>query len=415
MLESSTLDRNYSEKLVQLLDNFPIIGDIIKQNPADLMQIFHSCIFFKYLPREEIIGRGRYTPWFFYLLKGDCLVMDTDRNVTVELIRPGQLFGELDVVMDATGQNTVLADPTGQEVILMGMNSSIFTAQSSIRLLDNATRISCFQALFRSLQAKHGLMRQILNNTSGHVEDSEFELTALDEPQDGTEQLVFFDIETKKLAIKTNQLRTRIFETIKNHAQGLLEINTYITNENFNKQDISSFIRELLFNPEPVVAEQDCIKQGDISSELEKSKYYSIYEIKELSFLVVDDDDQYRDSAVNSLKELGAEKIYIKNDGRAAWNFVCENPTRIDVILCDWIMPQMTGLDLYQNLQNGGESMRNIVFIMLTSIESRTSVLEAVESGVHGYAVKPLSKKHLLKQIQQALKHVRGALLKTKE
>ena len=71
MLESFSLDRYYSEKLFQIFGTLPVIGEIIQQKQMGLKQLLGFCRLFKYLPREEIIGSGRYNPWIFYVLFTD--------------------------------------------------------------------------------------------------------------------------------------------------------------------------------------------------------------------------------------------------------------------------------------------------------------------------------------------------------
>jgi two-component system chemotaxis response regulator CheY len=413
MLESFSLDRYYSEKLFQLIGSFPIIGEIIQQGPAKLKQILQFCKFFKYLPREEIIGKGRYNPWIFYVLNGECLVMDeAENNQPIEVIQTGQLFGELDVVLDATGGKTVVADPKSQEVVLLGLNSSVFTTQTKTRLLDDRTRVIIFQALYHSLLQRYKMMGEILKKTGQKQDDYRYEPLGFSGDRESKEHLVFFDVESKKLVMMMTRMRSAILAAVKKGDQNLPAISTFLTNQKFNKLAIYAYTHELPYKLRSTKEDDETNGSQEVQTELEKKGKKQVYLVHELSFLVVDDDEHHRETAVKILRELGAGKIHVEQNGQAAWNFICAHPTKIDIVLCDWIMPEMTGLDLYNNIQSASEHLLGIIFIMLTSIESKTSVLEAVESGVHGYVIKPLTQKNILKQIQQALKHVRGAVLK---
>lgn len=413
MLESFTLDRYYSEKLLQMIGSFPIIGEVIQQGPAELKQVLQFCKFLKYLPREEIIGKGRYNPWIFYLLAGECLVMDeAETNQPIEVIRTGQMFGELDVVLDATGGKTVVADPKSQEVVLLGLNSAVFTTQSRLRLLDDQTRLIIFQALYHSLLLRYKMMGEVLKKTGQNLQDYPYESSGFSGEKESKEHLVFFDVESKKLALTMSRMRLAILATIKKGDQNLMAISTFLSIQRFNKPAISAYTHELSYKLRSTQEEAETSVSQEIQTELEKTGKKSVYLVHDLSFLVVDDDEHHRETAVKILKELGAKKVHVEKNGLAAWNFICAHPTKIDVVLCDWIMPELAGLDLYNNIQSASEHLPGIIFIMLTSIESKTSVLEAVESGVHGYVIKPLTQKNIVKQIQQALKHVRGAMLK---
>ncbi len=414
MLESFSLDRNNSEELFRNFGTLPIIGEIVQQNHMGLKQLFGFCKMLKYLPREEIIGSGRYNPWIFYVLNGTCLVVDDeDRDITIETIEAAQMFGELDAVMDTTGRQTILADPASQEVILLGFDCSAFMVQSNVRLLDDTTRIGCYQSLLRALQSRHKLIKDLLWEQAERKDLTDYTAPDIEGISDSKLQLMSYDIETKKLAMELIRLYSQVFELVKHRDPGSTEIKTFLTDEQFNKQEALDFAQELSYQLKSAKDETSAGIKESAQAEPAKSKHKSVYQIQELSFLVVDDDDHHRESAVKILKDLGAGQIHIEKNGRTAWDFICAHPNEIDIVLCDWIMPEMTGLDLYHKILESGDHLGGIVFIMLTSIESKTSVLEAVENGVHGYVIKPVNQKHILKQIQQALKHIRGAMLKT--
>lgn len=410
MLESYSLDRYYSEKLFDTIDSFPIIGELVQKRPPQFKQIFRYCRFFKYLPREEIIRRNTYNPWIFFILMGECIVMDDrDDESPVAVLKPGQMFGELDVVFDATGINTVVAEPKSQEVVVLAMNSSVFTAQTTERILEYPTRITLFQAFYHALLARYKFMLEFFRKIGDEREVTPYEPLAFSGDRNSKENVLFFDIETKKLGTIMNTIRHELTGAMITTDEGVIPVKTFAENTQFNRMGINAFLNDLPFRiPETKDRDED----QDIFTELEREEKKTHYTIHELSFLVVDDDEHHRNNAVKILHDLGARKIHVERDGMAAWKFICAHSGKIDIILCDWVMPEMTGLDLFRNIKSASDHLNELIFIMITSIESRTSVVDAVESGVHGYVLKPMTQKHLLKQIQQALKHVRGATLK---
>ena len=270
MLESFSLDRYYSEKLFQIFGTLPLIGEIIKQNQMGLKQLFGFCRLFKFLPREEVIVSGRYNSWIFFVLNGACLVVDDeDRNVTIETIESGQMFGELDAVMDATGQKTVLADPASQEVILLGFDSSVFMAQSNVRLVDDVTRIGCYQSLFNALLARHELLANLLREQADREDIKDYEALVFEGNSESKLQLMFFDIETKKLVMELNGLHSQILELAKSRESGSVELKTHLADGQFNRKKVFAFAQELPFHPKPAQGQmpEEAIEQSQTKRE----------------------------------------------------------------------------------------------------------------------------------------------------
>jgi two-component system chemotaxis response regulator CheY len=63
---------------------------------------------------------------------------------------------------------------------------------------------------------------------------------------------------------------------------------------------------------------------------------------------------------------------------------------QIDLIICDWMMPGMNGLELLKQVR-ADEELKSIPFLMLTAEGQRESVMSALAEGVSDYAVKPFT------------------------
>ena len=74
----------------------------------------------------------------------------------------------------------------------------------------------------------------------------------------------------------------------------------------------------------------------------------------------------------------------------------------IGLILCDWNMPKMTGLQLLRSIRSH-QTLKDIPFIMITAQGQREVVLEAVEAGVSSYILKPFTPATLLAKIEAVL------------
>jgi two-component system chemotaxis response regulator CheY len=111
--------------------------------------------------------------------------------------------------------------------------------------------------------------------------------------------------------------------------------------------------------------------------------------------LVVDDMPTIRDLVRNQLKNMGYKNIFEAGDGEAGLNVVItqfSNGSPIDLVICDWNMPKMTGLEFLKQIR-ASEQFAKLPFILLTSESEREQVTEAILSGVSQYIVKPFAAK----------------------
>ncbi len=118
-----------------------------------------------------------------------------------------------------------------------------------------------------------------------------------------------------------------------------------------------------------------------------------------LRILVVDDFATMRRIVKNILKKLGFKNIIEADDGTTALEELKKGP--IDVIISDWNMPQMTGLEFLKTVR-GSEEFKAIPFLMVTAEAQKQNVIEAVQAGVSNYVVKPFT----AEQIEDKLKKI---------
>ena len=109
---------------------------------------------------------------------------------------------------------------------------------------------------------------------------------------------------------------------------------------------------------------------------------------KELKFLVVDDFSTMRRIVRNILRQLGFQNVVEADDGTSAWDVL--NREKIDFIVSDWNMPQMTGIELLRKVR-ASEQFANIPFLMVTAEAQQENIIEAVQAKVSNYIVKPFT------------------------
>jgi len=119
--------------------------------------------------------------------------------------------------------------------------------------------------------------------------------------------------------------------------------------------------------------------------------------IENLTILAVDDSLQMRRLLQGMLTELGIHQVLLSKDGVEALRFMVDCEDMIDIVLCDWKMPRMTGLDLLRQIRSVDP---DIPFVMITGQADQNSVLEAKGLGVTSYLVKPFSTDQLAKRLR---------------
>jgi two-component system chemotaxis response regulator CheY len=107
-----------------------------------------------------------------------------------------------------------------------------------------------------------------------------------------------------------------------------------------------------------------------------------------MKVLVVDDFATMRRIMKNILKQIGFTNILEADDGTTALEELKNNS--IDLIISDWNMPKMTGLDLLKTVR-GTEELKDIPFLMVTAEAQKQNVIDAVQAGVSNYVVKPFT------------------------
>jgi two-component system chemotaxis response regulator CheY len=124
--------------------------------------------------------------------------------------------------------------------------------------------------------------------------------------------------------------------------------------------------------------------------------------LKKINILVVDDLSSILALITTCLKELEAENIATANHGVRAWDIL--NKKSIDLIVCDWDMPKMTGLELLK-LVKKSNSHKHIPFLLLTAPTEKHRVLEALKAGLDDYLTKPFTPKgldfHIIKLLRK--------------
>jgi len=118
--------------------------------------------------------------------------------------------------------------------------------------------------------------------------------------------------------------------------------------------------------------------------------------IGNLRVLLVEDDMFAQRLAASVLRQLGMNNLTIVKDGKAAIELLGETELQFDLIISDWNMPNVTGLDLLKHVRRTWE---NMPFLMLTGNANEDFVITARNNRVDAYVIKPFSAAQLQQKI----------------
>jgi len=114
--------------------------------------------------------------------------------------------------------------------------------------------------------------------------------------------------------------------------------------------------------------------------------------------LVVDDSRAVRMILSRTLKELGFEVREAAN-GREALEVIEIEKTAVSLVLADWNMPEINGLELLKQLRQKPE-LSSLVVVMVTTETELDQMAAALEAGANEYVMKPFTKDILVEKLQ---------------
>lgn len=119
-------------------------------------------------------------------------------------------------------------------------------------------------------------------------------------------------------------------------------------------------------------------------------------EVLSKRFLIIDDARSMRGLLNAILKSMGIARIYEASDGSDALNQLKVSP--VDFIFCDWEMPKKDGLELFNDLKQDS-NLKDIPFVLVTSMAELDKVKIAIDAGIKDYIVKPFKEDTILNKI----------------
>ncbi len=139
------------------------------------------------------------------------------------------------------------------------------------------------------------------------------------------------------------------------------------------------------------------------------------FTLEDLKVLLVDDNFGALNLVRNMLADFGVTQVITAKNGVEALNLLTAfdgDDDFVDVVLCDWNMPRMNGIQLLKQIRSVDPELP---FLMITGTADMESVAEAKSFGVTGYLKKPFAADHLSKKLRtvaRIIAHRQGKQLK---
>ena len=114
--------------------------------------------------------------------------------------------------------------------------------------------------------------------------------------------------------------------------------------------------------------------------------------------LIAEDDAVSRMTLRRAIEQLGHE-VLVATDGTDAWELYRRD--EVDVIVSDWLMPGMDGLDLCRRVRDSQRETYTY-FMLLTSLEGKQNFMMGMQAGADDYLTKPLDREELRVRLQVA-------------
>ncbi len=124
-------------------------------------------------------------------------------------------------------------------------------------------------------------------------------------------------------------------------------------------------------------------------------------DLSDKTILIVEDMAPMRELLKSILRNKGCNQIFAAEDGLEALKYL--NSHYIDLVISDWIMPKMDGLELLKSIR-GNDELKGILFLMVTNDSEKQSVVRAIKNKVNGYIVKPFTPGVVFDQLIETFK-----------
>jgi len=155
-MEIKQLHHYPRETIEQLLAAIPFYKQVKQQDPWQFEILLKHSRIVVVRPGEILLQRGEKDQWLYFLLKGG-LVVYPNKEVSgepVNYITPGEVFGDLTMLVDSERIATVVGDPDAKKIIVFGTNFDAFGQLDDLSVINLQTKLAYYRNTVHSLRWK---------------------------------------------------------------------------------------------------------------------------------------------------------------------------------------------------------------------------------------------------------------------
>jgi two-component system chemotaxis response regulator CheY len=120
-----------------------------------------------------------------------------------------------------------------------------------------------------------------------------------------------------------------------------------------------------------------------------------------MKVIIADDSRMIRNIIDKTISTIGCEAIHATN-GREVLDLLGTRSEDVELILLDWNMPVLNGLDVLKSMQNNGQ-YRKIPVLMISTESEEDRIAQIMNAGAWGYLSKPFTPERLINTIRHTL------------
>ncbi|UAA38692.1 response regulator [Paraneptunicella aestuarii] len=124
------------------------------------------------------------------------------------------------------------------------------------------------------------------------------------------------------------------------------------------------------------------------------------------NIMLIDDEELTQTLIAHMLKEIHCGDIMVFGGSERALQKLQKNQGYFDLVISDWEMPGMNGLDFLRAFR---QFDKTTPVLMVTGNTSRELVVEAIKAGVNDFLGKPFTAKDLLAKVKKLVKQKAAA------
>jgi len=124
------------------------------------------------------------------------------------------------------------------------------------------------------------------------------------------------------------------------------------------------------------------------------------------NIVVIDDDSITLELVQIMLEEVTSGEVYVFADSKQALDYVqSDSMDQISLVICDWLMPDVSGLDILAGLR---KFKSRCPFLMLTANATKQLVVDSMRLGATDFIVKPFHSNDFLNKVERLIRDADG-------